>query len=132
MSAADAVKLVKSYDKVYIQGSTSIPEVLCQALADRHEELRGVEVYSAFGVARGVAPYSVPEYRDSFIVKSLFIANSVRDSIARGDPNFTGGLTPFRPQSGFQEVPVATRKESGVLLPFDMRPDFLGESGMQT
>ena len=61
MSAADAVKLVKSYDKVYIQGSTSIPEVLCQALADRHEELRGVEVYSAFGVARGVAPYGVPE-----------------------------------------------------------------------
>ena len=84
MSAADAVKLVKSYDKVYVQGSTSIPEVLCQALADRHDELKGVEVYSAFGVARGVAPYSLPEYRDSFIVKSLFIANSVRDSIARG------------------------------------------------
>ena len=30
-------------------------------------------------------------------------------------PNTTGGLTPFRPQSGLQEVPVATRKESGVL-----------------
>ena len=30
-------------------------------------------------------------------------------------PNSTGGLTPFRPLSGLQEVPVATREESGVL-----------------
>lgn len=99
MSAAEAVKLIKSYDKIYVQGSTSIPEVLCQALADRHDELKGVEVYSAFGVARGVAPYSLPEYRDSFIVKSLFIANSVRDSIARGEgqciPGFLGEIPEF-------------------------------------
>ena len=27
----------------------------------------------------------------------------------------TGGLTPFRPLSGLQEIPVATREESGVL-----------------
>ena len=30
-------------------------------------------------------------------------------------PNSTGGLTPFRPLSGLQEIPVATREESGVL-----------------
>ena len=29
-------------------------------------------------------------------------------------PNSTGGLTPFRPLSGLQEIPVATREESGV------------------
>ena len=28
MTAEEAVRLIKSYDKVYIQGSTSIPEVL--------------------------------------------------------------------------------------------------------
>ena len=29
-------------------------------------------------------------------------------------PNFTGGFTPFRPLNGLQEIPVATREESGV------------------
>ena len=99
MSAAEAVQLVKSYDKIYVQGSTSIPEVLCQALADRHAELRGVEVYSAFAVGRGEAPYSRSEYRDSFIPMSLFIANSVRDSIGRGEgqciPGFLGEIPQF-------------------------------------
>ena len=30
-------------------------------------------------------------------------------------PNSTGGLTPFRPLSGLQEISVATREESGVI-----------------
>ena len=29
-------------------------------------------------------------------------------------PNSTGGLTPFRPLSGLQEIPVATREENGL------------------
>ena len=35
VSAAEAVKLIKSGDSVYIQGSTSVPEVLVQAMTDR-------------------------------------------------------------------------------------------------
>ena len=38
-TAAEAVKLIRSNDSIYIQGSTSIPEVLVAALADRGEEL---------------------------------------------------------------------------------------------
>ena len=30
-------------------------------------------------------------------------------------PNSIGGFTPFTPRSGLQEIPVATRQESGVL-----------------
>ena len=37
---SEAVQLIESGESIYIQGSTSIPEVLCQALADRGEELR--------------------------------------------------------------------------------------------
>ena len=40
VSAAEAVKLIKSGDSVYIQGSTSIPEVLVRAMTDRAGELR--------------------------------------------------------------------------------------------
>ena len=52
VSAAEAVKLIKSGDSVYIQGSTSIPEVLVQAMTDRAPELRDVKVYSAFARKR--------------------------------------------------------------------------------
>ncbi len=94
MSAADAVKLIKSHDRVYIQGSTSVPEVLIDALTARGSELEGVEMYSAFAVGRRDAPYAVPELRDAFIPRSLFIANNLRKAIDRGEaqliPAFLG------------------------------------------
>lgn len=83
-SAAEAVKLIKSNDSVYVQGSVSIPEVLVQAMADRGHELRGVKVYSAFAIGRCEAPYCKPEYKESFLVNSLFVSNSVRKWIAQG------------------------------------------------
>ena len=93
-TAAEAAKLIKSNDSVYIQGSVSIPEVLVKAMADRGHELRGVKVYSAFAIGREEAPYCKPEYKDSFLVYSLFVSNSVRNWIAQGvrtgHPGFSG------------------------------------------
>lgn len=89
-SAEDAVKLIRNGHHVYIQGSTSIPEVLVAALAARGNELRGVTIYSAFAVAKGPAPYCRPEYRDAFLVDSFFVSNSVRQWIADG----YGSMTP--------------------------------------
>ena len=84
MSAAEAVKLIESGDSLYIQGSTSIPEILCQALADRGPELRDITVYAAFAVGRCEAPFCRPEYKDIFNVKSLFVANNIRRWLADG------------------------------------------------
>ena len=83
-TAEEAVKLIKSYDHIYIQGSTSIPEVLCDALAARAGELRGVVVYSGFAVGRREAPYCRSEYRESFLTVSRILAKSVSDAIGRG------------------------------------------------
>lgn len=83
-TAAEAVKLIQSNQSVYIQGSTSIPEVLVAAMADRGEELRGVKVYSAFAVGAHDAPYCRPEFRESFLVNSLFVANNIRRWLADG------------------------------------------------
>lgn len=84
MTAAQAVELIDSGDSIYIQGSTSVPEVLSQALADRGRELRDVTIYAAFAVGRCEAPYCRPEYKDVFNVKSLFVANNVRRWLADG------------------------------------------------
>ncbi len=83
-TAAEAVKLIQSGDSVYVHGSVSIPETLVQAMADRGHELRGVKVYSAFCIGRTEAPYCKPEYKESFLVRSLFVSNPVRNWIAQG------------------------------------------------
>ena len=107
VSAAEAVKLIKSGDSVYIQGSTSVPEVLVQAMADRAPELRGVKVYSAFAIGRCDAPYAKAELRDSFEPLSFFVANNIRKAINEGVaqtiPAFLGEI-PFLFRSG--QVPL--------------------------
>ena len=107
VSAAEAVKLIKSGDAVYIQGSTSIPEVLVQAMTDRAAELRDVKVYSAFAIGRFDAPYAKAELRDSFEPLSFFVANNLRNAIKEGVaqtiPAFLGEI-PFLFRSG--QVPL--------------------------
>ena len=83
-TAAEAVKLIRSNDSVYIQGSTSIPETLVAAMAERGGELEHVTVYSAFAVGAFDAPYCRPEYKESFLVNSLFVANNIRRWLADG------------------------------------------------
>ena len=52
MTADEAVRLIKSGDHIYIQGSTSIPETLVSAMTRRGHELRGVVLYSGFLLPR--------------------------------------------------------------------------------
>lgn len=107
VSAAEAVKLIKSGDSVYIQGSTSIPEVLVRAMTDRAGELRGVKVYSAFAIGREDAPYARRELIDSFEAVSFFVANNlrraIREGVAQTMPGFLGEI-PFLFRSG--QVPL--------------------------
>ncbi len=84
VSPSEAVSLINSGDSIYIQGSTSIPEVLSQALADRGNELKDVTIYAAFAVGRREAPFCRPEYKEAFNVKSLFVANNIRRWLADG------------------------------------------------
>lgn len=84
VSPTEAVGLIDSGDSIYIQGSTSIPEVLSQALADRGNELKDVTIYAAFAVGRREAPFCKPEYKEAFNVKSLFVANNIRRWLADG------------------------------------------------
>ena len=44
-TAAEAVKLIRSNDSVYIQGSTSIPEALVAAMAERGGGFRFVRCF---------------------------------------------------------------------------------------
>lgn len=94
MTADEAVKLVKSGDHVFVQGSCSLPEALIAALARRGNELRGVILYNALALGRRVSPLCNPRYKDSFLIDSFFVSNAVRgwvnDGFATTTPRFLG------------------------------------------
>ncbi len=90
VSASEAVKLIESGDHIYLQGSTSFPEVLVAALAERGNELRNVTIYSAFSVTKGPSPLCQEQYKDSFLIDSFFVSPAFRDWIAKG----YGSMTP--------------------------------------
>ncbi|MDE6301836.1 MAG: 4-hydroxybutyrate CoA-transferase [Muribaculaceae bacterium] len=110
MTADEAVRLIHSGDHVYIQGSTSVPETLVEAMTRRGHELRDVTLYSGFSVSRGPAPYCRPEFKDSFLVDTCFVSNNVRQWINEGygttTPRFLGEV-PALMRDGQWPVDVA-------------------------
>lgn len=87
VSAAEAVKIVKSNDRIYVQAAAAAPTVLTKALAERASELRNVEVCHLH--TEGDAPYANPELSESFHVNSFFIGKNVRHTLAAGNGSYT-------------------------------------------
>ena len=87
LSAEEALKVVKSNDKVYLHAAAAAPTVLVKALTARHEELRNVEICQLH--TEGEAPYANPEYKESFHVNSFFIGKNVRHTLKAGNGSYT-------------------------------------------
>ncbi|MBT8325000.1 MAG: acetyl-CoA hydrolase/transferase family protein [Winogradskyella sp.] len=87
VSAEEALKIVKSNDKIYIQAAAAVPNVLINALTARHEELRNVEICQLH--TEGPAPYADPKYTNSFHVNSFFIGKNVRHTLKAGNGSYT-------------------------------------------
>ncbi|MBT8395235.1 MAG: acetyl-CoA hydrolase/transferase family protein [Flavobacteriaceae bacterium] len=87
VSAEDAVKVIRSNDRVYIQAAAAAPQVLIDAMTDRHEELRHVEVCHLHIEAK--TPYADPKYKESFHVNSFFIGRNVRHTLKEGNGSYT-------------------------------------------
>jgi len=87
VSAEEAVKVIKSNDRVYIQAAAAAPQTLIKAMSDRHEELRNVEVCHLH--IEGEAPYANPDLKDSFHVNSFFIGKNVRHTLKAGNGSYT-------------------------------------------
>lgn len=87
VTAEEAVKVIKSNDRVYIQAAASAPQSLINALTERHEELRNVEICHLH--VEGETPYADPKYSKSFHVNSLFIGPNVRHTLRAGNGSYT-------------------------------------------
>lgn len=87
VSAQEAVKIVKSNDRVYVQAAAATPTILTKALAERASELRNVEVCHLH--TEGEAAYANPELSESFHVNSFFIGKNVRHTLQAGNGSYT-------------------------------------------
>jgi len=87
VSAEEAVKVIKSNSRVYIQAAAAAPQVLIKAMTERHEDLKNVEICQLH--TEGEAPYANPELRDSFHVNSFFIGKNVRHTLKAGNGSYT-------------------------------------------
>ncbi len=79
MSAQEAVKLIKSGDRVLIQGGSATPQSLVKAMIGRASELKGVEIVHMH--TEGECGYTSPELRESFHTNVFFIGGNIRKMI---------------------------------------------------
>lgn len=99
-SALEAVSSIKSGDHLFIHTAGGTPQTLVNALTERADELRNVEIYQMH--TEGDAPYVQEAYADSFKVNCLFIGANMRKPVAEGRAAFI--------PSFFSEVPLMFRR----------------------
>ncbi len=79
MTAREAVKLIKSGDRVLIQGGAATPQSLVRAMVARAPELKGVEIVHLH--TEGECGYTAIELKDSFYTNAFFISGNIRNMI---------------------------------------------------
>ena len=85
-TAEEAVKVVKSGDRLYLHGSAATPHTLINALGKRAEELENVEVISISTL--GDMCLADPACSDAFHFNSVFVSQNIRQAINTGMGNY--------------------------------------------
>jgi acetyl-CoA hydrolase len=83
----EAVKAVKSGDRVFLTGNASVPQQLLAALVKRAPELRHVEICHPLVICP--SDYVAPEMEGHLRVNSMFISANVRKAVNEGRADFT-------------------------------------------
>lgn len=86
-TAAEAVKVVKSGNRIFLTGNVSVPKTLLAALVDYAPNLQDVEICQALTV--GAADYVSPEMEGHLRVNSMFISANIRKAVQEGRADFT-------------------------------------------
>lgn len=107
LTAAEALKIVKPGNRIFIHGSAATPVVLVEALQERHHELYNVELVSI--TTLGNVNFDRPEHRKSFFFNSLFVSAATRKVVNSED----GDYVPIF----LSQIPQLFRKN---ILPIDV------------
>lgn len=79
LSAQQAVAIVNSGNRIFIQGAAMTPIKLIDALCDRYNELADVEILQIH--TEGNAKYTEEPYSKAFSINTCFVAGNVRSAV---------------------------------------------------
>lgn len=85
-SAADALSLITSGNRVFVHGSAQTPLFLLRELAKQAPRLKNVEL--TFITVQGQIEVDKPVFEDSFHINCLFVSGSVRKAVNDGRADF--------------------------------------------
>jgi acetyl-CoA hydrolase len=86
-TAEEAVKAVKSGDRIFMTGNVSAPQKLLTALVAYAPNLKDVQICQALSV--GPADYVKPEMEGHLRVNSMFVCENIRKAVQEGRADFT-------------------------------------------
>ena len=82
-----AVREIKSGQRIFLTGNCSVPQKVLAALVEYAPELSGVEIYHALTV--GPADYVHPSLEGHLRVNTMFISQNIREAVHQGRADFT-------------------------------------------
>ncbi|HXG19191.1 MAG TPA: acetyl-CoA hydrolase/transferase C-terminal domain-containing protein [Methylomirabilota bacterium] len=85
-TAAEAVRLIKSGDRVFTSGNAATPRMLLRALIDRKDELTGVELIHLLLLGD---EFSAPGLEGHFRHNALFVGPGDRHAVNTGAADYT-------------------------------------------
>ncbi len=83
----EAVKAVKSGNRIFLTGNVSVPQKVLAALVEYAPQLENVEICQALTV--GSADYVSPAMEGHLRVNSIFISDNIRKAVHEGRADFT-------------------------------------------
>lgn len=83
----EAVRVVESGDRVFVQGACATPTPLLEALVGRGSELRNVEIVHLH--TYGPTPYTDQRWAGHFRLRALFVGENVRAAANAGRASYT-------------------------------------------
>ena len=86
ITADEALKVIKSGDRVFVHGSACTPHHLLRELAKHKDRLKDVEL--VFISVQGEIEVEKPAYEDSFKINCLFVSDPVREAVQDGRADF--------------------------------------------
>jgi acyl-CoA hydrolase len=85
-SSDEALKTVKSEDKIFIHSVVAAPQELIRALVKRADELKNVQIFHMH--TEGKAEYAKSEYAKSFTPNVFFVGQNLREAVQSGRANY--------------------------------------------
>jgi acetyl-CoA hydrolase len=107
-TAEEAIRAIKSGNRVFMTGNVSVPQKLVAALVEYAPNIKDVELCQSLSV--GPADYAAPGLEKHFRINTLFISANVRKAVWEGRADFTPVLLsefPLLFKNGILPVDVA-------------------------